>query len=116
MAATLGNGTITYGDGSSDSTNILNTTAAATVGSVGTYAFLGESATTNFSAGQTESGANLRYAGIRTTGTFALAALGATAGGITGTGSPSTPAGTWRCMGSIYGTSAYGATLWLRIS
>jgi hypothetical protein len=75
-------------------TNVLATTAGASVGAVGTYAFL-ENLSTAAGAGNVIGGSNLDYADD-------------TAGGST-----VSPAGSWRCMGD----AATGrATVWLRIS
>lgn len=79
-------------------TSIASALQNATVGAVGTYAFLQANAGTAYAPGDTASGAVLQYA---------------SADGAYGTA----PTGTWRCMGqtSNAGGSA-SATLWLRIS
>jgi hypothetical protein len=85
--------------------NVLNATAGASVGAVGTYAFLGDVRNVATNEGGTVAGSNLRYSS-RT--------------GVVGT----TPSGTWRAMGrsSPANIDAYGAlsslnpTVFLRIS
>lgn len=115
---TFSNG-ITFGDatvqttaaGAVNTTTVLNATAGASVGAVGTYAFLMVNNTSSFSvsAGSTSAGSSLRYAGNNST----------TAGSYSYSG---TPSGTWRCMGYAIKTTigcsdAYSqATVWLRIS
>lgn len=93
---------------------VLARTAAASVGTVGTYAMLlsttNETNNTILAAGSTKAGSTLRYAN---------AASLNTAGVITDVSG--TPAGTWRLMGAITdtdGTSNYAnaASLWLRIT
>lgn len=93
---------------------VLTATAAASVGAVGTYAFLTRTYFTSFTnnPGDTLAGASLRYSGAGYVG-------GNPAGGISGTA----PAGTWRCMGFMQGTTdacnfvvVYTGTIWLRIS
>jgi hypothetical protein len=97
FATTAGNGGVTSVNGSTGAvtisttpttTQVLNATAGASVGAVGTYAFLSPSffTTTNVSAswspGATASGSNLFYASAQ---------------GRTGS-----PLGTWRLMGIAY--------------
>jgi hypothetical protein len=86
----------------------LNATAGASVGAVGTYAFLRQ---------PTVSG---NAASIGAGGTLAGSSLGysSTAGTLSGT-----PSGTWRCMGfmqanfdSYSNITGFGVTVWLRIS
>lgn len=74
--------------------NVIAATAGASVGSVGTYAFLSYGSTIN--PGSTQPGAALVYSDTSATG---------------GT----SPSGTWRAMGAILATGGR-ATLWLRIS
>lgn len=97
---------------------VLNITAAASLGAVGTYAFLGETALTTTSAGGTRAGSFLRYVGAQRQNNGWQNTNVSTLSSVQG---PSTPAGTWRAMGHNFsGTAActtlYGATLWLRIS
>ena len=104
-----------------DSRNLLNIANQATFvgsgnaqlfsGSVGTYAFLANVSGTANSNGETESGSNLRYAGIRDT----------QLGNRGNLYSATSPAGTWRCMGFLStftdtGNGADAITVWLRIS
>jgi hypothetical protein len=79
--------------------NVLAATAAASVGDVGTYAFLRIVTLTNASAGTTHAGSGLRYSNA--------------GGGSTG----GTPSGTWRLMGDT-GTGSISAStsLFLRIA
>jgi hypothetical protein len=79
--------------------NVLAATAAASVGDVGTYAFLRIVTLTNASAGTTHAGSGLRYS----------SASGNSTGG--------TPSGTWRLMGDT-GTGSISAStsLFLRIA
>jgi len=94
-------------DGALPSAAVLTATAGASVGGVGTYAFLQQVSGTLTATGNTVAGSNLRYA---------------TADGWDG--SSATPSGTWRNMGLIVdvttntlGTSPRRATtLWLRVS
>jgi hypothetical protein len=90
---------------------VLDAIAGASVGAVGTYAFLAHQDTnTYFSAGTTYSGSVLRYSGIGT---------GNTDGGSRKQGFSGTPAGTWRAMGTtvdLGNTTFNSATLFLRIS
>ena len=95
---------------------IVSALASVPVGSIGSYAFLGETSTTSTIPGGTRAGSVLRYAGVSK-----LQAWSATSAVSVGSGSTTTPNGTWRCMGISFGalgesTSAYGATLWLRIA
>jgi hypothetical protein len=91
---------------------VLTATAGASVGAVGTYAFLGETTTTTTAAGATRAGSSLRYAGIRSADTFGGDTC---AGSFTGIGNGGTPSGTWRAMGRAL-NGGYPATLWLRVS
>lgn len=117
MAITVAGTTITFNDGTVQSTaasavtttSVLNATAGASVGAVGSYAFLratgGESALTTLIPGGTRAGSTLRYTGA------------------TQQTHSTVPAGTWRCLGLGYYTyDSYGlqygpnGTVWLRIS
>jgi hypothetical protein len=90
-----------------NTTNVLNSTAGASVGAVGTYAYCVKLTSTTISAGSTISGSNLRYGGLGrdSEGAFLNVYSG-------------TPAGTWRAMGYAGSTnfSTYSGTVWLRIS
>jgi len=79
---------------------VLNGTAGASAGAVGTYAFLGDTTARDLDAGNTLAGSGLRY----TNGD----------GLYGGGGLP----GTWRLMGKLRSdwSTAGGSTLWLRIS
>jgi hypothetical protein len=121
-SGTPGTGNFLRGDGSwqavpasaPSTTDVLNATAGASVGAVGTYAFLRPANTTTYSAGSTLAGSSLRYN------------EGITGGNNMSSIDGATPSGTWRAMGhrqaqqfiSGEGTSASSsaATLWLRIS
>jgi hypothetical protein len=92
---------------------VLARTAGASVGAVGTYAWLGETSDVTTAPGGTRAGSSLRYVGIAKDvpwdfGNGALLALQHS----------STPSGTWRCMGHAISnnTTQFPATLWLRIS
>lgn len=86
--------------------DVLNATAGATLGAVGTYAYLAQSAAnTAITAGTTYSGANLRYSGVASNGTNAITGVGGT------------PSGTWLAMGTCGSSSGFFAsTLFLRVS
>jgi hypothetical protein len=85
-------------------------TAGLSLGSVGTYAWLGRvSAVTTFVAGTSYAGSNLRYSGTLSGNTFS----DNTAASING----ATPSGTWRAMGTANNvTDRYATTIFLRIS
>ena len=93
-------------------TNVLNATAGASVGAVGTYAFLVDTtnSNSNVAAGSTIAGSSLRYGNLSIDACGALS-LGRYSG---------TPSGTWRIMG--YGARPVGnfgdkyVTVFLRIS
>jgi hypothetical protein len=120
-SGTPGTGNFLRGDGSWQAISttpttqqVLDATAGASVGAVGTYAFLRPANTTPYSAGSTLAGSSLRYS------------LGITGGNNMTSIDGATPSGTWRAMGhrqarvSVPGEptqdSGNGATLWLRIS
>ena len=86
---------------------VLARNAGASVGAVGTYAFLRPNNSTAYGPGATLAGSNLRYSGAASNTTVSVTVSD---GG--------TPAGTWRCMGNRAGIGevAVIATLWLRIS
>ncbi len=96
---------------------VLTATAGASVGAVGTYAFLGSTSFTATAAGSTKAGSSLRYAGARATSSFS----NDLPTGNVPVGNGGTPSGTWRAMGRDFSNSSgdgdfYGVTLWLRIS
>lgn len=137
MAVTVGGTSITFNDGTTQTTaaggaptteQVLNATAGASVGAVGTYAFLGMAGQTTISTGSTYSGSSLRYAGVALNTTSSGSASWATGNTLdlqayapNGGGAP---AGTWRAMGYSRGGSLgtcppqyfAPATLFLRIS
>lgn len=81
---------------------MLNATAGASVGAVGTYAFMRRDQAA-MTPGATTAGSNLKY-------TSAAASV---------SGSNPTPSGTWRLMGYIennYYDAKQGISLFLRIS
>ncbi len=94
---------------------VLSATAGASVGAVGTYAFLINTGTSTVAPGGTVAGSNLRYASVGGQGT-------GDGWQFTGaSGSSDIPSGTWRVMGRArYGpytcVSLYGISVWLRIS
>jgi hypothetical protein len=101
--------------------NVLAATAGASVGAVGSYAFLGIASTfETTAAGATRAGSNLRYAGLGlTSGNWGSSA----STNVQFVGNGGTPAGTWRAMGKAgdfvspgSGSNSAGASLWLRIS
>jgi hypothetical protein len=120
-----GNPTISATAAAPTTAQVLSATAGASVGDVGSYAFLGEvnNATTN--PGGTRAGSSLRFANVLRLSTESTASevnwsnsanLNAETRGGSGT-----PAGTWRAMGFNFCFSQTqfhlrGATLWLRIS
>jgi hypothetical protein len=105
MATKISGTTITFNDNSTQTTNVLNETAALSVGSIGSYAFLayiGNAAARD--EGFTIAGSSLRYAS-------------------TSGGSASAPAGSWRLMGNLLayevggktpGTAYATTSVWLR--
>lgn len=119
MTITVAGTSITFNDGTTQTTaagipttaQVLSATAGASVGAVGTYAFLLVNNAANFSvsAGSTSAGSSLRYAGNNSSTVYVQTFSG-------------TPAGTWRCMGfaskSFVNCSDMfnQATVWLRIS
>ena len=121
MPVTVRGGDILFNDGTTQSTAagalnttaVLNATAGASVGAVGTYGFFKDNVTTDheYAPGTTLAGSSLRYAG-------------AFVGGGELPSSTTAPAGTWRLMGwsryrgGTYFISPITAVLsvWLRIS
>ena len=127
--STLTTAGITFGDATSQTTaataaglvtttNVLNATAGASLGAVGTYAAAVYTAGTNIAAGATTAGSNLRYDPISGAG---IAAASQTTGVYSGGGTAFS--GTWRRMGGgkVYSAlccsvNLYSSGLFLRIS
>jgi hypothetical protein len=79
-------------------TQVLDATAGASVGAVGTYALLTDMVDRSTSTGSTRAGSDLRYTN-----------LSSQTGG--------TPSGTWRAMGAPFdGNPSSRGSVWLRIS
>jgi hypothetical protein len=100
---------------------VLTATAGASVGAVGTYAFLGYNTNANVTVGTTYAGSGFSYAAFFRNGSNWTG----TADSAAGTGAAQhqnvNPSGTWRCMGSGRGNvsgqgGAFPATLFLRVS
>jgi hypothetical protein len=91
-------------------TQVLNATAGASLGAVGSYAMLARSAdNVTITADDVIAGSNLRYSGFNG---FPQSTLQSSWCGVGGT-----PSGTWRALGSVIASSQRRAfTLWLRIS
>lgn len=109
-----GNPTISATSGAPTTTQVLDATAGASSGAVGSYAFLGRTAQGAITAGATFAGSVLRFAGVASdsldwsnSSNFSNLVHG-----------PSTnaPSGTWRAMGAPSFTTRWNATLFLRIS
>lgn len=135
MAITVGGTTITFSDGTTQSTaggaptttQVLNATAGASAGAVGTYALmLRSSGEGTISTGATFAGSSLRY-----TCTYVISrdnkGMQFTQGWTGGPGVPmgGTSTGTWRCMGYApyytfssgdYSYEGQAPSLFLRIS
>jgi len=92
-------------------TQVLNATAGASLGAVGTYAFLvRNSSASSLAAGSTVAGSSLVYGSVISVNSYNYntAVDGA---------STTSPSGTWRLMGEFAASSdATKASLWLRIS
>lgn len=128
MPITVGGTTITFNDGTIQSTaggspttaQVLTATAGATFGAVGTYAALMNTANSNISAGSTIAGSSLRY----DTGTGGLGnSAGSSSNNYNTSGAGGTAlSGTWRKMshGSLYipscGFYQWSTGVFLRIS
>ena len=131
MPSSLNGTGVTFNDATTQSTannlpanttNVLNATAGASVGAVGTYAFLGDNSIVTTAPGGTRAGSALRYAALGTNAPW----NNNVSRGATLANGPfnSAPAGTWRCMGHSlaqvgdpgYTSNVYPATVWLRIS
>jgi len=91
---------------------VLNATAGASVGAVGTYAFLVRNLdVTSLAAGSTWAGSNLVYGSVISQNFYNYNTA------VDG-GSTTSPLGTWRLMGEFFRGASDGtkASLWLRIS
>lgn len=121
MGVTVGGTSITFNDGTVQTTatggapttaQVLSATAGASVGAVGTYAFVG--CLVNVGPGGTTAGSNLRYA-LASSWTEFCGNWNIGSGGAVSPIS-SAPSGTWRAMGFSSTQSGYRTTLFLRIS
>jgi hypothetical protein len=85
MAITISGTTLTYNDGSTDTTDTENTTAALSAGAIGSYAHLSYPAnSTSRAAGFTIAGSSLFYATSDSNGSAS-----------------GQPGGSWRLMGAL---------------
>jgi len=117
MPVTVRNADILFNDGTTQSTaagapttaQILNATAGATAGAVGTYAFARRNVSQTISANTTYAGSQLVYAGFHIFDTgYQVITTPGTGGALTGT---------WRAFGGTSGSGNIGhVTLFLRIS
>jgi hypothetical protein len=96
---------------------VLNATAAATAGAIGTYAFA-QTTGADVDLGVTVAGSTLQ-----TCSALSRNLAETNTAGITASRTQATLTGTWRCMGTYdydftrtSGPTGGGATLWLRIS
>lgn len=94
-----------------NTTNVLNATAGASVGAVGTYAFLVRNSDASIlTAGSTVAGSGLVYGSIVAVNSYNYNTA------VDGRGVTS-PSGTWRLMGEFpVASDGTKASLWLRIS
>jgi hypothetical protein len=88
---------------------VLSATAGASAGAVGTYAALFATTNATRNQGDTLAGSSLRYSNFNAYGSVGY--------------SPTSPSGTWQCMGStgynngaVVNNTDQQSTLWLRIS
>jgi hypothetical protein len=126
MPITVGGTQITFNDATTQSTaaiinttNVLNATAGASAGAVGTYMIARKPTSPSVGFGSTTAGSGLTPIAVMTgfTNAYAFGAGGAYSGGAA-------QSGTWRCMSissndisSGCGIATItGAALWLRIS
>lgn len=108
MATTISGTTVTFNDGTTQTTNVPTSTAALTVGSLGTYAFCDydNGGSADRAAGFTIAGSSLRYSA-------------AGGGSLNATGS-GVPSGSWRLMGAIHtvtsgkASARHDVSVWLR--
>ena len=118
MAVTVGGTSITFNDGTVQSTAaaavtttaVLSATAGATAGAVGTYAWLTSTSTSfQLTTNTNYAGSSLRFYGFYTPGSVEVV--------ISSNGDGATPSGTWKCMGYVQASGAgRSTTLFLRIS
>ena len=134
--STLTTAGITFGDATSQTTaataaafvtttNVLNATAGASAGAVGTYAFLRHTTGADYAFGATLAGSSLVPAGVGAATWALYTAASASSLAITyGSYQNSAQSGTWRCMGvgsnvvdaNCPPSATTAASLWLRIS
>ena len=95
---------------------IIALATTSPVGSVGSYAFLGQTTRTKSAPGDVVSGSDLRYGGVAGSNPYSMSY--SDGNGTGSVGSTEAPAGTWRCMGrsSADTYNNYGLTLWQRIA
>lgn len=101
---------------------VLSATAGASVGAVGTYAFMRHTTSADYAPGATLAGSSLRYAGIAGRVWQSYTSGNAAQQGMAVVEDTAASTGTWRCMG--VGSNAtypcvdvqFTASLWLRIS
>ncbi len=111
MSVTVGGTGVTFNDGTVQTTaltttSVLNATAAASAGAVGTYAYL--AIASSVTAGSTYAGSSLSWTGQHNGSSLSFG-NNVVSGGLGGT-----QAGTWRAMG--YSQSSNSQCLFLRIS
>ena len=131
MPSSLNGTGVTFNDATTQSTannlpanttNVLAATASASVGDVGTYAFLGDILRVTTAPGGTRAGSNLRFAGLGKNGAWNTSLnISVNAANVAYN---NTPSGTWRCMGDAvaqngnpgYTSDSFPLAVWLRIS
>lgn len=104
---------------------VLARTAGASVGAVGTYAFLRHGPSADYAPGATLAGSSLVYTGVGTINSSSYTATSSIENVTFASPVGSTVSGTWRCMGVGSNTTVLTtdgaipvrtASLWLRIS
>ncbi len=109
ISSTDNNTTYYAGSGIVISGTTISSTFSSTVGSIGSYAWLGNPTAGTITSGTTYYGSSLRYSGFLSTSVYS----DDTAASING----SSPSGTWRAMGAADRVSSRApSTLFLRIS
>jgi hypothetical protein len=107
-------GEIAVGSAAPTTQQVLDATAGATAGAVGTYVLAGTSSNLSFTFGATISGSSLRAASIVDTNGVNWTNVDLN---LKGVGSSTSLSGTWRALGQqTWGSGFSGATIWLRIS